>query len=560
MDNIDDIRDEDFIPFLHGLGVETYKKSFEWMLNDSDFSGVLQWIYNNLDHNNALTAREECRYAELEKKGKLLSPDNLETQILSIQEEFEGLVLAGDLDSLEDAKLDIIRQKEKLAMLQMHEDMINEMIAQDESTKEDLTLDIARLETVQKQCNLDVNTVSEQCLQLAEEVENITSSVMNVIADVLNVYGSSINDKELSKQFFTFGPLESYRQTQSLFKSHFDLYTNKKFNDRQTDANEDDLRTALIEAKDMEERLSDAVCTYIESKAELSGELAKLMLVSNYSHVHSSDITVCSLEAQSAISLLEQEECILEQQLLSTVKLYSEARTRLAVSTSTTSAMMIRRQIYKDLSYLVDVCQQAVTLDRLVYYALRRELRTMEDVMQFAAHLRLYVIQEREIVADRIKSMTDICTEQENVERNLQKSNILLQSLSSILGVNSTDVSLYAKTYNEIMSRGNQLKENITEEYKRKENDLMLYKNSSAHLRSYIYDGCTKQPNCNNTIVSAMRHRLTQDRDAVDERIVETSVLFNDIKKNDKNNLRKLWQWFLTDQSKLLATIKNTRG
>ena len=61
MNHINDIRDEDFVPFLHRLGVETYKKSFEWMLNDPDFSQVLRWIYNNLDHNNALYDWEECR-------------------------------------------------------------------------------------------------------------------------------------------------------------------------------------------------------------------------------------------------------------------------------------------------------------------------------------------------------------------------------------------------------------------------------------------------------------------------------------------------------------------
>lgn len=57
-----DIGDDEFVPFLQNLGVETYKKSFEWMLQDPDFSGVLRWLYNNLDHNNALTAREEYRY------------------------------------------------------------------------------------------------------------------------------------------------------------------------------------------------------------------------------------------------------------------------------------------------------------------------------------------------------------------------------------------------------------------------------------------------------------------------------------------------------------------
>lgn len=56
-----EIGDGDFVPFLNKLGVDTYEKSFEWMLLDPKFSGVLKWLYNNLDHNNALTAHEECR-------------------------------------------------------------------------------------------------------------------------------------------------------------------------------------------------------------------------------------------------------------------------------------------------------------------------------------------------------------------------------------------------------------------------------------------------------------------------------------------------------------------
>lgn len=61
MNTLNEMSDEEFVPFLHNLGVETYKKSFEWMLSDRDFAGVLRWLYNNLDHNNALSAREECR-------------------------------------------------------------------------------------------------------------------------------------------------------------------------------------------------------------------------------------------------------------------------------------------------------------------------------------------------------------------------------------------------------------------------------------------------------------------------------------------------------------------
>lgn len=61
MSVFNDISDEEFVPFLQSLGVESYKKSFEWMLNEPDFAGVLRWLYDNLDHSNALTAREEYR-------------------------------------------------------------------------------------------------------------------------------------------------------------------------------------------------------------------------------------------------------------------------------------------------------------------------------------------------------------------------------------------------------------------------------------------------------------------------------------------------------------------
>lgn len=61
MNPFSDMSDEEFVPFLNNLGVETYKKSFEWMFNDPDFAGILRWIYDSLDCKNALTAREEYR-------------------------------------------------------------------------------------------------------------------------------------------------------------------------------------------------------------------------------------------------------------------------------------------------------------------------------------------------------------------------------------------------------------------------------------------------------------------------------------------------------------------
>lgn len=61
MSVLTDICDDEFVPFLKNLGVETYGKSFEWMLTDPDFSGILRWMFVNLDHNNALTTREDYR-------------------------------------------------------------------------------------------------------------------------------------------------------------------------------------------------------------------------------------------------------------------------------------------------------------------------------------------------------------------------------------------------------------------------------------------------------------------------------------------------------------------
>lgn len=66
MNQANDITSEDFEQFLHGLGVETYNLPFGEMLEDPEFSEVLGWMYNNLDHNNALSDWETSRYAEIE--------------------------------------------------------------------------------------------------------------------------------------------------------------------------------------------------------------------------------------------------------------------------------------------------------------------------------------------------------------------------------------------------------------------------------------------------------------------------------------------------------------
>nr|XP_026493049.1 augmin complex subunit dgt3 [Vanessa tameamea] len=560
MNCLNDMSDEEFIPFLDSLGVDTYKKSFEWMLNDADFSDVLRWIYKNLDQNNALSEREEYRYAELEAKGKLLPAHELEGKIVSIQNEFEGICLPGDQDTLEDIKLDIRMQKEKLMMLEKQEIILKELTAQNESTKQELTLELTKLNTALQQGAEDEKEAGVECIQLAEEEECIFNDVIHIIGDVLSIYGNCAVDKELAKRFFTFGPFESYRQSQALFKSHFDLYTSKKFNKKQNDSiNEEDLRTALAEAKNMERWLSDAVCSYIETKGELCGEQAKLLLISNYNNVHPSQITVCAMEAQSAIELLEQEESILEQQLETAVKHYVDRRTRLAVEMTARSALAAREAAAAALGAARAWAGRALRADACAYGALRRELRAAEELLHFAAELRDHALS-RAPAALRTKSMNAICAEQEAAEKELQSSNTLLATLISILGSEaSNDASLPIKLYNELLNSIQELNDNINEGYKSKEADLTQIKSSAKPLRDFIWDGCTKQPNCYDRSVAAMSHSLREEMSAVDAKVVKTSGLFNSVKNSDKYNLRKFWQWFLTDQAKLLSTIKSVQ-
>ena len=51
------------------------------------------------------------------------------------------------------------------------------------------------MSAAQSQYTEDEATVSEECLQLAEHVENITNDVMNTISNTLNVYASCSEDK-----------------------------------------------------------------------------------------------------------------------------------------------------------------------------------------------------------------------------------------------------------------------------------------------------------------------------------------------------------------------------
>ncbi|XP_028179265.1 uncharacterized protein LOC114366550 [Ostrinia furnacalis] len=562
MNVINEISDEEFVPFLQSLGVETYKKSFEWMLNDADFSGVLRWLYDNLDHNNALSAREEYRYTEIEKHGQLLSLEDLEKAIDNLQNEYEGLCIPGDKETQEDVKMDLSMQKERLIMLEKQEEVLNDLLKQNELIKEELNLEVTKLHSAQQQCTEDESTAADECLQLAEEVETITEDVVDVVADALDLYSNCHADKEMSRKFYTFGPFESYRQSQTLFRSHFDLFTTRKFGNRQKDnVTDEDLRLALIEAKSLEERLIDATLAYIESKAELSGEQAKLALVSNYNNVHPSQLAECLIEAQGSVELLEQEEAILDQQIQDSVKDLVDSRTRLAVETTARSALAVREQMHRDISHLLATTQQALTLDRILYCAFRHELRTLEQVLQFAAHLRLYCSAEKDAVCSRIESMHQICSEQDQCLQKVQSSDVLTEALCKMLGApHTSDAAVLVKVYTDVISGVDELRDDIAEAFRNKEAGIDEFSKSCVPLRNYIWDGCTRQPNCWDRSASALSHSLKHEMGLVDKKVLDASSLFTAVKNGDKNNLRKLWQWFLTDHNQLSSVIKHVQA
>ncbi|KAM3960335.1 LOW QUALITY PROTEIN: uncharacterized protein ACR2FA_005636 [Aphomia sociella] len=555
MNQLHDISDDEFVPFLHSLQVDTFKKSFEWMLNDPAFAGVMRWLYNNLDHNNVLSAREEYRYT-VRKKGQLFSPEDLDVAITSILEDFPGMCLPGDKEALEDVKMDINMQKERLSLLEKQRVVIDEVVKQNELSKEKLNLEVTRLHAAYQQSSEDESAAADECLQLSQEVENITEGVIDVIADTLDLYSNCHVDKDIAKKFFTFGPFDSYRQSQALFRSHFDLYTSKKFNKKWKDAiTDEDIHIALVEAKKMEHKLAQAIQSHIDSKSELSGEQAKLALVANYNNVHRSQVSAAIVEAQSSIDLLLQEEAILEEQVPGAIKEFVKSRTHLVVETAAQSALAVREQIHDDISYLLDTTQQALALDRLLYCALRHELRTLEELLQFAAQLGQYVTAEGEAVASRIESMNSICEEQESCDRKLQSSDMLVNALSTILGVQSTDALVLVKVYNELQRNVKELNDSIGDCFKKKEAELIEFKMSTIQVRDYIWDGCTKQPNCRDTMAASLTHTLKQKMEQVDKMVIEASGRFTSVKNGDKHYTRKLWQWFLTEPSKLLATL-----
>ncbi|XP_052755915.1 augmin complex subunit dgt3 [Galleria mellonella] len=557
MNALNDISDDEFVPFLHSLQVDTFKKSFEWMLNDPAFAGVLRWLYNNLDHNNVLSAREDYRYTVIEKKGQLLSPEELESSITSVLEEFPGICLPGDKEGIEEVKTDIEMQNERLDLLEKQIVVIEELVKQNELIKEQLNLEVTKLHAAEQQCKDDESSAAEECLRLSEDVENITEGVIDTIADTLELYSNCHIDKDVARRFFTFGPFESYRQSQALFRSHFDLYTSKKFSKKRKDVlTDEDIRIALMEAKNMEQKLVVAAQLYIDSKTELAGEQAKLALVANYNNVHRSQVNAAIVEAQSAIDLLLQEETILDQQIPEAINEFAKSCTRQVVESAARSALAIREQIDNDISYLLERTQQALALDRLLYCALRHELRTLEELLQFTSQLRQYVVSEEEAVCSRIESMNSIREEQDACENKLQSSDILLDTLCSILGVQpTTDPLVLVKVYTELQRHIKEIKDSIGECFTRKESALIEFKTSTQQMRDYIWDGCTRQPNSRDAVVASLVHSLKQKMESVDKMVIEASGLFTTVKNGDKNHLRKLWQWFLAEPNKMLVTL-----
>ncbi|XP_068620633.1 putative leucine-rich repeat-containing protein DDB_G0290503 [Battus philenor] len=560
MNRLNDISDDEFVPFLHSLGVETYNKSFEWMFHDPAIAEILKWLYNNLDHNNALTASEECRYLELKKINNLLPSEELEKCVTYYQQEFEGICLPGDQDSLDDMKLSISMDEERLAMLKNHEEIMNGLIKQNKSIKEALDVELMKLSASQKQHEEEERVLGDQCVVLVKEIDAVVDDVCHVIRDNLKMCTSA--DKVNPSKFFAFGPFETYRQIQSHFKSHFDLFVSKAFVNKQMyKINDEELNTVLTEARVLETSLSDAVHAYISSKAELSGQQAQSNLVSNYIDFYPTQSRSSILEAQNSVEILEQEENILNIQIKDAVKEFVASRTNLAKRTAASIALNIREKINNDLAFLLKTTYEALAVDKLLYYMLRNELRSLGDLLHFATHLRQYLLKENEAVRSRIKSMNAICTEQALVKKKLQSSNILLTTLYTLLGAEpSNDPLLVLKLHSQLKNDIKKLKDDVEEAYEKKEMAIATCKQSSIPLKEYIWDGCTKRPYCYVSTAGSLSYQLKREIEKVDKKVLEARDKFASVKNGDKQGLRKLWQWFLTDQAKLLSAVKSSQS
>lgn len=72
------------------------------------------------------------RYAEIEKRGQLLSLEELETAVANLQQEYEGLCLPGDKEGQSDVTMDISMHNERLNMLEKQEDTVKDLLKQNE--------------------------------------------------------------------------------------------------------------------------------------------------------------------------------------------------------------------------------------------------------------------------------------------------------------------------------------------------------------------------------------------------------------------------------------------
>jgi hypothetical protein len=58
-----------------------------------------------------------------------------------------------------------------------------------------LNQEVTKLHSAEQQCIEDKSALGEECLQLADEVENITEEVVAIVADSLDLYTNSSGDK-----------------------------------------------------------------------------------------------------------------------------------------------------------------------------------------------------------------------------------------------------------------------------------------------------------------------------------------------------------------------------
>lgn len=81
---------------------------------------------------NKFSSHKRSRYIELEKKACLLSPNDLESSIAKIKEDYPGICIPGDHESKEDVELDVGMQKERLHVLEKQEMVFRDLIRQNE--------------------------------------------------------------------------------------------------------------------------------------------------------------------------------------------------------------------------------------------------------------------------------------------------------------------------------------------------------------------------------------------------------------------------------------------